>query len=421
MQLAARLAKDAILGHKRRRSMKSLALLLVLGAALGAQSLTGLWDATVVSGGVTVPFRMEFASDGNRVQAWFFNAGDRTPSTAGTLANGALRVEFAQLATRLEATLKDGQLDGTYIGSRRTGTLKFHANRASDAVEPTAEAPTGIPSIGGEWELLKVRSGKGESAWRFLVQQSGAEVTATILRVDGDTGALTGRYRNGKFVLSHFSGARAALVEVEPMLDKSLHLLMDGKTQYIAVRPQQARTQGLIGPTDPEQHTSVKDPSEPFHFSFKDLNGNLVSQSDARFQNKVVIVSILGSWCPNCHDEAPYLAELYRSYRDKGLELVGLSFEEEDQLTDPARLRAFVKSYGIDYPMLVCGVPDQASQKMPQLKGFDAWPTLLLLGRDGRVRQVHAGFPSRASGDVYRQTKQDITASVEKLLAENPR
>src|SRR5262249_28365151 len=157
---------------------------------------------------------------------------------------------------------------------------------------------------------------------------------------------------------------------------------------------------------------------EPFHFSFKDVNGKVVSNDDARFKGKVVIVSILGSWCPNCHDEAPFLAELYRSYRAKGLEIVGLSFEEEDQLANPERLRAFVKSYGIDYPMLVCGLPDEATKKMPQLDGFDAWPTVLLLGRDGRVRQIHAGFPSRGSGDVFFQTKRDLTASVERLLAE---
>ena len=165
----------------------------------------------------------------------------------------------------------------------------------------------------------------------------------------------------------------------------------------------------------------MKDSSEPFRFSFMDLNGNLVSNTDARFRNKVVVVSILGSWCPNCHDEAPFLAELYRSYRDKGLEIVGFSFEEEDQLSDPERLRAFVKTYGIDYPMLVCGIPDDASKKMPQLQGFDAWPTVLLLGRDGRARQIHAGFPSPASGNVYRQTKADLTASIERVLAENPR
>ena len=395
--------------------MKTLALSVFLVPALFGQSFTGMWDATVVSGGVTVPFRMQFANDGAQVQAWFFNVDDKTPSTFGRFENGSLLLKFDHLGTRLEAKWKDGHLEGMYYGGRKTGNLPFRAEPASAKHEGAGGT---APSIGGEWEILQVKSGKGESAWRFLVQQSGSDVTATILRVDGDTGGISGTYRDAKFVLSHFSGARAALLLVEPRRDGTLHLTMNGSTEYKAVRPTEARAEGLTGPTDPERHTGVKDPSEPFRFSFRDLNGKVVSQDDPRYRNKVVIVSILGSWCPNCHDEAPYLAELYRRYREQGLEIVGLAFEEADQLEDPVRLRAFVKQYGIEYPMLVCGEPDQASEKMPQLKNFDAWPTILLLGRDGRVRQVHAGFPSAGSGAVYAQTRHEIAASVEKLLAE---
>ena len=82
-----------------------------------------------------------------------------------------------------------------------------------------------------------------------------------------------------------------------------------------------------------------------------------MSDTDARFRGKVVIVAIGGSWCPNCHDEAPFLMELYRQYRAQGLEIVDLSFEEGDQLKDPTRLRAFIQKYGIEYPVLIPGVP----------------------------------------------------------------
>ena len=75
----------------------------------------------------------------------------------------------------------------------------------------------------------------------------------------------------------------------------------------------------------------------------------------------MVLVNITGSWCPNCHDEAPFLAELYRKYRSQGLEVVALSFEEGDQLTNPTRLRAFMKEYGIDYTVLLGGSPTIAT------------------------------------------------------------
>jgi len=406
--------------------MKPLLFAFSLAPVLLAQSITGMWDATVVSSGVTVPFRMEFKSDGQQTQAWFYNGEDKTASTGGTLANGKLTVRFDQLAAVLDATYKDGRIDGMFNGRGKTGKLPFHAEPSKPKEASGANAPSGIPSIDGEWEI-QVKSGKGEAAWRFLVQQSGAQqsgvqpdgssVGATILRVDGDTGLLTGGYRDGKFVLSHFSGARASLLFIEPAKDGSLALTMNGATHYTALRPTEARARGLTPPTDPDQHTGVKDPSEPFHFAFHDLNGKLVSEEN--FRGKVVIVSILGSWCPNCHDEAPFLVELYKKYHSKGLEIVGLSFEEEDQLKDPERLRAFAKSYGIPYPMLVCGLPDEIQQKLPQLKGFDAWPTVLFLGKDGRMRMAHAGFPSAGSGAEFTRAKQVFAARVEGLLAEN--
>lgn len=382
------------------------------GAALFGQDLTGLWDATVVSGGVTVPFRMEFEVDGDHAVARFINGQERLPSTSGTFDQNHVSIQFEQLGTHLEADYKYGSMQGTYYGSRRTGTLPFTARRAEPKLSPRDQPVA--PDISGEWNL-EVKSGKGEHAWRFLVQQKNAEVMAAILRIDGDTGALTGKYRDGKFVLSHFSGARAAVLEIVPNADGSLALTMNGSTHYAAVRPALAKA----APDNPEEHTRVKDPTEKFHFSFEDLNGMTVSDDDADFEGKVVIVSLLGSWCPNCHDEAPFLAELYRQYRNRGLEIVGLAFEEEDQLKDPARLRAYVKSYGIQYPVLVCGTPEQAAEKLPQLENFNAWPTILFLGRDGKFRGAHAGFPSDGSGDVLYQTKQEIETTVRKLLAEN--
>jgi thiol-disulfide isomerase/thioredoxin len=148
------------------------------------------------------------------------------------------------------------------------------------------------------------------------------------------------------------------------------------------------------------------------------LSGRVVSNTDAQFADKVVLVNISGSWCPNCHDEAPFLAELSRKYRKKGVEVVAFSFEEAEQLANPTRLRAFVKEYGIDYTVLLAGEPEQLTQTVPQVSNLNAFPTTLFVGRDGRLKSTHAGFPSPASGGYYKQARKDITALVEQLLAE---
>ena len=293
------------------------------------------------------------------------------------------------------------------------GPFAIHAKRSA----PEAPAATNAPSIAGLWEIPN-KSGKGEQAWRFIVQQSGAKAAATILRVDGDTGTISGTYQNGKFVLSHFDGARAHLMQIALASDGTLDILQDANTKYTAYRPEAARAKGLPEPTDPNLHTTVKDPKEPFHFSFPDLNGRVVSNTDARFQGKALVVEITGSWCPNCHDEAPFLAEMYRKYGGKGLEIVSLSFEEADQLKDPVRLRAFVKKYGMEFPVLVCGDPDEASTKLTQLVNWNTWPATLFIDKKGLVRGVHSGFPSAGSADLYKAAKDEFQVQVGRLLAE---
>lgn len=395
------------------RTISAVAL-LAFAPILGAQSITGIWDGTVTVRKLEIPFKFELSSDGKTVQGTFFNGTDeRYISTSGEFANGSLTLAWDYLGTTLEAKLVNGAIEGVYARGRGA-PLPFHAVRGGKRAN-TAQAP----SIGGIWEIENVKSSKGEKAWNFIVKQNGDDASAAILRVDGDTGTLSGSYQNGKFLLSHFSGMRPALLEVTPQPDGTLKLVLDGNDTMTAMRPAEARTKGLPEPTDPSRHTGVKDSSEPFHFSFPDLNGNLVSDNDPRFRGKVVLVNILGSWCPNCHDEAPFLVEMYKKYRAQGLEIVGLDFEEADQLKNPARLHAFLARYGISYTILLCGTTDEAKQKLAQADNWDAWPTTFFVGRDGRVHGAHAGFPSKASGELYTKAKTEFEEKIQQLLAES--
>ncbi len=402
-------------GHVIRWSQMSLLVLLSSVGAFaqnGASALAGRWDAVVTANKVEVPFPFEIVVEGPAIRGSFFNGDRRITSTSGRFEGGILTLTFDQYATKLQASIKDGQLSGEY--QRTRGPYPFRATKAAATSNRNA---ANAPSIDGTW-IVSAKSTKGETAWRFIAKQSGADVAATILRVDGDTGTLTGSYRDGRFVLSHFSGARPLLLEVTPAADGTLTLKQNGQTELVAAREGAARAKAIGAPTDPAYHTSVKDPSEPFRFSFPDLQGRTVSNTDPKFAGKVVLVNISGSWCPNCHDEAPFLASLYRKYRGKGLEIVSLSFEEGDQLTNPTRLRAFIETYGIEYTVLVPGEPDDLEQKVPQAVNLNAFPTTFILGRNGRVRAVHAGFPSPGSGKFYSKAEREIIDEVERLLAE---
>ncbi len=393
---------------------------LVFGAALAAAactrpqpSLAGAWQGTVVVNKVDVPFRFEIAGDDAELKGAFFDGDLKVASTSGHRQGDRVELVFAQYGSTLRATLADGQLEGQYDRGTRGAAYPFRATRAQPAAVPAATPP----DIAGEWRI-PFDSSKGEKSWRFVVEQAGNEVTASILRIDGDTGALTGSFRDGTFVLSHFSGARPLLLEITPAADGSLRMVQNRQTNMTAFRPDDARAQAVAEPTDPMAHTRARDPDARFTFRFPDIDGRVVTEAD--FDGKVLMVSMTGSWCPNCHDEAPFLTELYATYRAQGLEIIAFAFEEEDQLKNPVRLRAFMKNFGISYPVLIVGRPEQLAEKVPQAENLNAFPTTLFVGRDGRIRAIHAGFASRATGDFFAKGKEEMTAIVKQLLAEQP-
>lgn len=390
-----------------------------LTLSLSAQTLQGRWDGFVSYDDYKIPFPIEFSQKGDDITASFFNGDDRVPSTAGRLSGDALTVNFDHYATRLNATFKDGVVHGTY-GNTRYGFRDFEATPHRELTVSAKD----VPDISGLWDI-PTESPKGEHAWRLIIRQSGGRVSAAILRVDGDTGALEGTFRDGKFLLNHFDGARASVMEIVPQQGGSLDVALRGfknpTKHFQAVRLEEAKAKGLPEPTDPDGHTRVKNVDESFAFSAPDLDGKTISNADSRFKDKVVIVNVTGSWCPNCHDEAPFLEDLYRKYHKQGLEIVALDFEEPEQRKDPARLRAFINKYGIEYTYLVAGEPSELQAKIPQAENLNSWPTTFFLGRDGKVRAIHAGFAGAASGPYNAELKRETTARIEKLLGENVR
>jgi thiol-disulfide isomerase/thioredoxin len=147
----------------------------------------------------------------------------------------------------------------------------------------------------------------------------------------------------------------------------------------------------------------------------------LVSSTDTRFAEKVLIITITGSWCPNCHDEAPFLEDLYQRHRKEGLEIVALAFEYTgDAQRDAEQLKSFVRRHSLTFPVLLAGTTDEGemARKLPQIENFGGYPTTLFVGRDGLVRRIHTGFDGAATGARFVRLKAEMEELVKSLLAE---
>lgn len=129
--------------------------------------------------------------------------------------------------------------------------------------------------------------------------------------------------------------------------------------------------------------------SFPFTFSLKDLDDKKIALDD--FKGKVVIVDIWGTWCPPCRKEIPHFVDLHKKYNGKGLEIVGLNYNEEG---DAAEVKKTIKDFIAENKMpYKCAVGDEKTQEMvPDFQGF---PTTLFIDRAGKVRLKLVGYTEK--------------------------
>src|SRR5260370_4263878 len=296
-----------------------------------ATEIDGLWDASVLVGQAEIPFPFEFVSMNGQVQGFFFEGDKKIGSTSGRFVDKELQLQYEFL----NATLTDTS-DGEHFKASSRYNCKngkafaFHARRS----RPSGLESASHPQIAGSWEMKLVGEDKSPTkdqrsslSWKLYLRQSGQEVSGSILRIDGDTGTLAGRWRGNTLVLSHFAGERPVLFEASLQPDGTLDVTYNRLNKYLAARIAHARAKGIPEPPDSARFTSVRNPGEPFQFQFPDLDGTPASNTQQQFRGKVVLVTIGGPWCPNCRDEAPFLHDLYRKYHAHGLEIVSLSFE----------------------------------------------------------------------------------------------
>jgi thiol-disulfide isomerase/thioredoxin len=416
--------------------LTTIALSLSASAASEPSNLDGRWDATLTQKGLVIPFRLDISGDGEHATGTLYNGEDKETTTSAKIQDGTVRLNFEHYLTSIAADVKNGELDGQVIVTRRSpinitpGAAPSEESKATDSLTPfhakrytpSADVATGTaPSIDGVWEI-PYESSKGEKAWRLIVKQTGAEITTTLLRVDGDTGALTGGWKGDKFVASHFDGSRPGLITISPQKDGTLQVDLHAPPRYgllTAYRPEVARAKGLPEPANYLTHTSVRDPNEVFAYSFRDVNGKIVSNDDPKFKGKVVLAIVTGTWCPNCHDEAQYLVQLYSRYHSKGVEIVALDFEEADQQESLTRVHAFISQYKVPYTYLIAGTPDEMWDKVPQAVNLNTWPATFFIGKDGKVKATYSGFAARASGVFNQELKEEFKSTIDRLLADN--
>jgi thiol-disulfide isomerase/thioredoxin len=387
------------------------------------QLASGRWDGTIQSRAGEVNFEIDLQVHPNdAIWATLVNATDRQQFSTASWDGSVLTLRLDYYDGQLTLHFVSPQrMEGEY--SRQTSKGMVHI---PVVLMPHQEAAAGKPWTGatldGDW-VFHWADGEGaeKTTLASFQQQANASadgkvaVTGILEPVSGDSGLLHGTVfttADGQthFHLSRFDGIHVTGLDGTFQADGNLKGQEGG---IAALSPFTATRSKDLAKVDPnvlsETLTTVKDPAEVFHFSGVDDVGKTLDQNSPEFKGKAVIVDIFGTWCPNCHDEAPVLQQLYRKYRTQGLVVVGLAYEYTDDTARNLRQIAIYRSkFGLTFPLLLTGTTaeGQIQQTLPQLVHFGAYPTSIFLDRSGHVHAILAGFSGPSTGEKYQQVQQ---------------
>ncbi|MEM7482612.1 MAG: TlpA disulfide reductase family protein [Acidobacteriota bacterium] len=398
--------------------------------------LVGDWRAVLASPGGELPFTLRVRQEGDGLTAVAVNGREEAPFSA--VAVDGRQVEFAidvydaeisaqvsedgsSLTGRWRKTIPDG--DSTLpFAATRDDVRRFLPLAEAGLAPGAAEAP-GAESVAGTWAVefreVPVDPESAAEPARAEFNQSGDTVRGTFLTPTGDYRYLAGTYQEGLLRLSTFDGAHAFLFEARVLEDGTLAGEFWSRDSYHA-RWSAERSDDVALP-DAWSQVGLTNDDGTLEFTFPNLAGDPVSLSDERFVGKVVLVNVFGTWCPNCNDEAPLLAQWHREYRRQGFEVVGLAYEfSGDPERDGEQVRRFAERYGIEYPLLLAGISDKAAagETLPDLTAVLSYPTTIFIGRNGKVRRIHSGFTGPGTGEHFDELIAEQTALIEELLAE---
>jgi thiol-disulfide isomerase/thioredoxin len=387
----------------------------------------GLWHAELVpAAGHEVFFDLRIAAKGAGLSASLaaFLVNDRVEfAFTSALWDGTkLTLELANYDARIVAEMKNGRLEGGYTRVVAAGLAEVPFRASRKPYAPVASPKDGKPgaSLDGSWGVEMV-DGKKTEKLTGVFRQQGSAVTGTFLSTTGDYGSLHGTFDGEQLVLTVFDGVHVYRFDAELLPDGTLAGEYRSRTNppvpWRGKRLDAAsRETFLPGSFD---IVKARNPAAPYVVSFPDVDGHLVSTSDARFSGKPMLVAFMGTWCPNCADEAPFLRDLEARYGPRGLAVVSLSFEYTDDVERNRRqVKRFVERFGTTHPILLAGTTKDAptSPATLPLDGWEGYPTTLFLDRQHRIVKIHSGFDGPATGKRFTKLKKKIESAVETLL-----
>lgn len=392
-------------------------ILLLTMACSGSEKTwihTGTWRAVLELQGQELPFTFDLEKKGDQYVAWIKNGQERLYLDEIKVTADSITMNVHIFDAVFKAAINGQELNGLFIIQYADNyRVPFRATHGNDYRFTPTDTTASALDFSGKYAVQFFNENNTVEALGIITQK-GNYAEGTFLTPTGDYRYLEGNVVNDTLWLSGFDGNHLYIFNAVKSGDTLSGIHWLGKSRN---RKWTGVKNDLAKPPVSESLTYLKEGHKTLAFTFPDVNGNTISLTDERFKDKVVVVQILGSWCPNCMDETRFLTEWYPKNKDRGIEIIGLAYEQKADFDYASgRVKKMKEKLNVPYDILIAGTNTNASETLPALNRVIAFPTTIFVGKDGQVKHIHTGFSGPGTGVYYDQQKERFNEVVNMLL-----
>ncbi|UTA68284.1 peroxiredoxin [Emticicia sp. 21SJ11W-3] len=398
-----------------------LALVALASCQKTAEVKTGTWRAVILTAGGDLPFGLDIRKEGEAYNVLVINGDEKLKMDQSFLRDDSLHIPMEIFDSEIVAKVEGDKMTGYWKKMRSDFTFVFGRFSAEYGknyrFSETSDAPQAV--LADKYSVLFLSADKKDSTQSVGVfQTKGSQVQGSFLTTTGDYRYLAGDIVGDSLKLSCFDGTHAFLFKAKIDGDNLTGGFWSGVSGYESWTATKDSSATL---PDVTKLTYLKEGYKTVDFKFPNTDNKPISLSDEAYKGKVLVIQIMGSWCPNCMDESRFLAPWYKKNKDRGVEIIGLAYEKSTDTTFAfPKIKRMKERFGIDYQVLLAGTnnKDEASKTLPMLNRVIGFPTTIVIDKKGQVRKIHTGFSGPGTGKYYDAFVSDFNRLIDKLLAE---
>ncbi len=380
----------------------------------------GMWRFSFQLGKQELPFNIKFENiDANNGYAIIYNGEERIEVKEFNIINDSIFINLPVFSSELVGRIESNQLiTGKWLNRAKTNySIPFVAEaNKSYRFTPTDTSPK-IPH-----RYHAVFDPNSDEPWNaiLILSEDSNRYTGTFLTETGDYRYLQGNVMNKKLYLSTFDGSHAFLFTADISGDSLVNGSFTSGIHYSTNWVAKADKYFML--RNPEKLTYLKTGYDKIDFKFPNENGDTVTWKDLNLEGKVVILDIMGSWCPNCMDANRALHQLVSKYPDNDMVILPIAYETTSDFDiSKKRISKMQQDLGMKPHFLYGGKADiqRTSKDFPMLNGIMSYPTLIIIGPDRKVEDIYTGFYGPGTGEYYKQFMNHTDSLLARLVAKS--